>query len=291
MNDQTTTIRELKDAVADFVEARDWRQFHDPKNLAMSIAIETAELMEHFQCLRSDQVSPDAWSDETRQDIADRKEEWGEESALYIGSVLGKFPDNLDDSVVPLWAATEAASREMEPDGSLVGACDVARFGHDKTVVMSRQGPVARIVWRVRGRDTMEIAGFLSSYCREHAVETLVVDDTGVGGGVVDRLKEVRPGNTRVLPFISGQKAESPDRFANRIAEVWWAMRNRFLARELDTDNDDALIGQLSSRRYSHISDGRIRLESKQRMYRSPDEADALAMTFAATRGGVKIWV
>lgn len=71
MNDQTTTIRELKDAVADFVEARDWRQFHDPKNLAMSIAIESAELMEHFQWLRSDQVSPDAWSDETRQDITD----------------------------------------------------------------------------------------------------------------------------------------------------------------------------------------------------------------------------
>ncbi|MCH8186697.1 MAG: hypothetical protein IH862_11410 [Chloroflexi bacterium] len=227
----------------------------------------------------------------TAQDIADRKDEWGEESALYIGSVLGKFPDNLDDSVVPLWAATEAATREMEPDGPLVVACDVARFGHDKTVVMSRQGPVARIVWRVRGRDTMKIAGFLSSYCQEHAVETLVVDDTGVGGGVVDRLRELRPGKTRVLPFIAGQKAESTDHFANRIAEVWWAMRNRFLARQLDTDNDDALIGQLSSRRYSHISDGRIRLESKQRMYRSPDEADALAMTFAATRGGVKIWV
>ena len=130
----------------------------------------------------------------TAEDIADREEEWGEESALYIGSVLGKFPDNLDDSVVPRWAATEAATREMEPEGPLVVACDVARFGHDKTVVISRQGSVAR-------------------------------------------------------------------------------------------------IGQLSSRRYSHLSDGRIRLESKQKMYRSPDEADALAMTFAVTRGGVKIWV
>ena len=51
------------------------------------------------------------------QDINDRKEEWGEESALYVGSVLGKFPDNLDDAVVPLWAATEAAKRRMEADG------------------------------------------------------------------------------------------------------------------------------------------------------------------------------
>ena len=81
----------------------------------------------------------------TAQDIADRKEEWGEESALYIGSVLGNFPDNLDDAVVPLSAATEAATLELEPEGPLVVACDVARFGHDKTVVMSRRGPVARI--------------------------------------------------------------------------------------------------------------------------------------------------
>lgn len=51
MNDQTTTIAALRLAMAEFVEARDWLQFHNPKNLAMSIAIEAAELMEHFQWL------------------------------------------------------------------------------------------------------------------------------------------------------------------------------------------------------------------------------------------------
>ena len=68
-------------------------------------------------------------------------------------------------------------------------------------------------------------------------------------------------------------------------------MRNSYLTREIDTESDDALIGQVSSRRYEVPSDGRIRLESKKTMYRSPDEADALAMTFAAGRGGFKIWV
>lgn len=47
--DDTTTIGQLKRLVADFVARRDWRRFHAPKNLAMSLAIETAELMEHFQ--------------------------------------------------------------------------------------------------------------------------------------------------------------------------------------------------------------------------------------------------
>ena len=227
----------------------------------------------------------------TLQDIADRKEEWGEKSPLYVGSVLGKFPDNLDDVVVPLSAATEAARRELTPEGPVVVGCDVARFGHDKTVAVRRQGSVARIVWRVRGRDTMQIAGFLRAYCDEHNVDSLVVDDTGVGGGVVDRLTEVRLGRTRLVPFVAGKKAEADTYFTNRVAEVWWAMRKSYLAGEMDTDDDPALIGQVSSRKYKHKSDRRIRLQSKDDMYRSPDEADALAMTFEARRGGVKIWV
>ena len=47
--DDHTTLRELKQLVRDFVDARDWRQFHTPKNLSMALAIEAAELMEHFQ--------------------------------------------------------------------------------------------------------------------------------------------------------------------------------------------------------------------------------------------------
>ena len=48
-SDSHTTIRELREAIADFVAERSWDQFHAPNNLAMSIAIEAAELMELFQ--------------------------------------------------------------------------------------------------------------------------------------------------------------------------------------------------------------------------------------------------
>lgn len=53
--DGTTTLAELREAVKKFVEARDWSQFHTPKNIAMSLAIEAAELMEHFQWLTPDE--------------------------------------------------------------------------------------------------------------------------------------------------------------------------------------------------------------------------------------------
>ena len=49
MSDRQTTVAELRELVEAFVERRDWHQFHAPKNLAMSLAIEAAELMEHFQ--------------------------------------------------------------------------------------------------------------------------------------------------------------------------------------------------------------------------------------------------
>lgn len=55
MSDSTTTIADLKELVEKFVDQRDWHQFHAPKNLAMSLAIEAAELMEHFQWISTEE--------------------------------------------------------------------------------------------------------------------------------------------------------------------------------------------------------------------------------------------
>ena len=55
MSDSQTTLAELRQLVNDFVDRRDWHQFHSPKNLSMSMAIEAAELMEHFQWLSAEQ--------------------------------------------------------------------------------------------------------------------------------------------------------------------------------------------------------------------------------------------
>ncbi len=75
MRDDVTTIAELKKLMEDFVTEREWQPFHDPKNLAASIAIEAAELMEHFQWLRTDElaaVREDAQQmDAIRQEVAD----------------------------------------------------------------------------------------------------------------------------------------------------------------------------------------------------------------------------
>lgn len=88
MSDQETTVSELREVVAQFVRERNWGHFHAPKNLAMSMAIEAAELMEHFQ-----------WTsvEESREvpQLPERLTEVGEELAdvvcyaLAMANVLG----------------------------------------------------------------------------------------------------------------------------------------------------------------------------------------------------------
>lgn len=71
LDDQRTTVSELRNRMAEFVAERDWEQFHSPKNLAMSLAIEAAELMEHFQWLTHEQVDAALAQGATRQEVAD----------------------------------------------------------------------------------------------------------------------------------------------------------------------------------------------------------------------------
>jgi NTP pyrophosphatase (non-canonical NTP hydrolase) len=71
MNDQQCTVEELRLIVQRFVDERDWNQFHNPKNLAMSLSIEASELMEHFQWLSLDESTERAESPSAREAICD----------------------------------------------------------------------------------------------------------------------------------------------------------------------------------------------------------------------------
>jgi NTP pyrophosphatase (non-canonical NTP hydrolase) len=69
--DQETTIADLRQAVSQFIAARQWEQYHTPKNVAMSIAIEAAEIMEHFQWLTPDEATQKVSDPAARAEVAD----------------------------------------------------------------------------------------------------------------------------------------------------------------------------------------------------------------------------
>ena len=71
MNDRDTTVEQLKRRMAEFVTRRDWQKYHRPKNLAMSLAVEAGELMEHFQWLDDEQALALLADADTRRRVAD----------------------------------------------------------------------------------------------------------------------------------------------------------------------------------------------------------------------------
>jgi NTP pyrophosphatase (non-canonical NTP hydrolase) len=95
MPDETATVAELRRAVQAFVDERDWRRFHTPKNLAMSLAIEAAELMEHFQWLDREESMARGRDPVRRGQIAEEMAD----VACYLLSMANALDIDLSEAV------------------------------------------------------------------------------------------------------------------------------------------------------------------------------------------------
>lgn len=169
-----------------------------------------------------------------------------------------------------------------EKSGAFIISCDPAEYGADRTAIAFRHG---RTVYRIEyhsKKGTMEVAGLLAEYWREYQPDALFVDKIGIGSGIVDRLKEL---NIPVIGVNSAERAADPERYANKRAEMWYRMKEWIGDAPNRLPNDAALIADLSAPGYKYSSNGARLVESKddmkKRQVRSPDGADAVAMTFA----------
>jgi hypothetical protein len=109
------------------------------------------------------------------------------------------------------------------------------------------------------------------------------VDDGGVGGGVVDRLREM---DVAVRAVKFGGSPEGPNRvhYKNRLAELYWQLREAMRERRMGIPNDSRLLAQLTRLEWEHESDARIRVYKRgmDNAGESPDRADALALAWEA---------
>lgn len=96
MPDKTTTIQDLKDRMHRFIAERDWYPFHDAKNLSMSIAIEAAELLEHFQWVRSEEIDGVLADPDTRRQV----EEELSDILSFILSFANRYQIDLADALI-----------------------------------------------------------------------------------------------------------------------------------------------------------------------------------------------
>ena len=179
---------------------------------------------------------------------------------------------------------------EDQSNAPTILAVDVARFGADQSVLLLATPTAVLRLEAHHGLDTMQLAGRVADAYRRQSPKRIVVDEIGVGAGVVDRLKEL---NLPVTGINVGRPARQRTLFANLRAEGYWRLRELFSQDLLAIPNDPELAGQLSSLRYSYNSRGQLIIESKDdaraRGIPSPDKADAMMLAFLGHNPSVRL--
>jgi len=209
-------------------------------------------------------------------------QEYGPDSVQAHVEVYGEFPSAGDDQFIPVYLVDDAFARPRYKDATapIIIGVDPARFGADATVIAVRQGRDLNAIKRYRGDDTMEIVGRVIEAIEEYNPALVVIDEGGLGAGVVDRLKEQR---YKIKGVNFGNKSVKPIMYGNKRAEMWGLMRDWLKTASIPADK--LLKSDLTSPRIKPDSKGTIFLEGKKEMkargLASPDAADAIAVTFA----------
>lgn len=226
------------------------------------------------------------------------RNEFGRDSNVYRIRILGDFPTEEADSVIPLHLIEAATQRRVEPTGLIVWGLDVARFGEDRSALCKRWGNkvLEPIKWW-HGKDNMQVAGLVTKEFNETAPEKqpeyIMVDSIGYGAGVCDRLREeglpAKGVNTAESAAVGGNNFGE---FMRSRDELWFAARDWFEQLDCSFPDDGFAIGELSTVHYDITSTGKLKVESKAERivrlkgrtggFKSPDLADSFILTFKA---------
>lgn len=209
---------------------------------------------------------------------------YGENSNAYRVRVLGEFALRDDDSLIAADLVDAAMSRDvaLDPQADLIYGVDVARFGSDRSVICKRRGNVVVELRHWSGEDLMGTVGRIVHEADLDNPAVIAVDSIGLGGGVADRLRELKYNVVDVNVSESNALNQQAYRLRD---ELWLSVRDWLETRAVRLPKDDDLRAELIAPTYSFTSNGKIKVESKtelkRRGMRSPDIADALACTFA----------
>jgi len=221
--------------------------------------------------------------------------DYGEDSDFVRVRVRGVFPRSGSMQFISLDIVEAAMERELpsrlSPFEPFIIGVDVARFGDDASCLVFRKGRDARTTEPImlRNVDTMTLASRVADAFSQYHADAIFVDGGGVGGGVVDRLRQL---HVPVFDVQFGGKSDRTDmdetmRSANKRSEIWHSMRKWL---EVGCLPAEGVIRQqyrdeLPAPEYGFNVRDEIQLERKEDMKRrgvaSPDLADALALTFA----------
>lgn len=235
-----------------------------------------------------------------KENIAAFIRKYGEHSNVVKVRVYGDFPAQEDDVFLPLPLIEQTVVNEIDTEKiyKITMGVDVARYGDDETVIATNVGGIIDIPVVRHGQSLMTTVGdivmqykrLIKEYPNYKGVITVNIDDTGLGGGVTDRLEEVkieeRLRRLEIVPVNFGSKPPqdgSEDRYQDISTYMWATLKTLMENKEVSIANDEELVAQLSVRKYSITSTGKIMLESKKAMkdrgIKSPDRGDAVVLS------------
>lgn len=204
----------------------------------------------------------------------------------YCHIWLGEPVSQGDYKLINSKTVREAMKPKMDGSTSpLVIGLDIARLGTDRSVFCFRKGRWCYRLHAVRGFDTVELADLATRFIKDYQPQRLFLDLGNSGAGVYDILKHRGFGEV-VKGIYFGGKAILNDRYKNKRAEMWDGV-NQWLRGDLPVQlpDDEELFDELCGVERVKIAQDQLQLEDKdkfrERIGRSPDKADALALTFA----------
>ena len=206
----------------------------------------------------------------------------GEDSDQSRVRVRGLFPRTATRQLISTEAVEKCQQKEAEGWEYLpkVMGVDIARFGENSSTICIRQGRKVFPIEVLPKQDLMQTAHRVAEAIKEHRPIQTFVDGSGIGAGVVDRLRQL---NFNVVDVNGGNSSLNP-RFLNKRAEMWWECKE-FIESGCELPPDQKLKDELTCVEYDYTDKGRIRLDRKTDIMEkygfSPDRADALTMTFA----------
>ncbi len=226
--------------------------------------------------------------------VAERRRLWGQNSDLYRARVLAEFPHAGADQWFPRSLLDRALQPDAPPDagtGRHALGVDVARFGPDATAFSHIREGVLVDQRQQRGLSTMETAGRVQAVLHDAPSLAVAIDDTGVGGGVTDRLRE--QGQEPQAEHF-GAAARDARHYANRGSELYARLRSALEEERLritpSLATREELLSQLTAITFDYTSDGRRRVRKRGAGATgdSPDLADSLALAWAAYDEGTE---
>lgn len=225
---------------------------------------------------------------------------YGIDSNVVRVRVLGEPPKREDDVFIGIEQVEGAIDNDLDylASNRITIGCDVARFGGDETVLVSNIGGVIEMGVSYIGQNLMRTVGEIVTLYRKLVDRFkdytgkiyVTIDDTGLGGGVTDRLREVRQSEKlwRMVIVPVNFASAVPDKkaaakFADISTYMWAIIRDMMDNKTIRLPDDDSMAAQFSTRKYHLTSNGKLQLEAKKDMKKrslpSPDRADAIALS------------